>query len=139
MSESVIDFAGLDSAAATTEAAVETPVVETTETVETPTTETTTTDTTSSTDAAKKDAKQQYNSDGSPKEAATKTEADDTKEFGEKTPKEIRAALKAFRDANPANITATKLLHATSNGGRRQGHLPGGVNEMKQAKESTIS
>jgi hypothetical protein len=136
MSESVIDFAGLDSAAATTEAAVEAPVVETTETVETPTTETTTTDTTSSTDAAKKDAKQQYNSDGSPKEAATKTEADDTKEFGEKTPKEIRAALKAFRDANPANITATKLLHGHfERWEAAKAIYPGGIKDMQQAKE----
>ena len=44
--ESVIDFAGLDSAAAaTTDSAVETPVTETTGAVDTPTTDTTTTTT----------------------------------------------------------------------------------------------
>ena len=137
MSESVIDFAGLDSVVA------DAPVVETTPVVDTPAADATTTATADTDAAAKpavdavaKEGKQQYNSDGSPKEAATKTEADDTKEFGEKTPKEVRAALKAFRDASPANIAATKLLHGHyERYEAAKAIFPGGIEEMRQAHE----
>ena len=133
MSESVIDFAGLDSAAAAV-ATTEAPVVETTA-VETPTTETPEAAVETTDKPAAKETKQQYNSDGSPKEDAAKTE-EDPNEFGEKTPKEIRPALKAFRDASPANIAATKILHgAYERWEAAKAIYPGGVNEMRQAKE----
>jgi len=138
MSESVIDFAGLDSAAAaTTDSAVETPVTETTGAVDTPTTDTTTTTTdTNEKIEAGKAKTQQYDSSGQPVKDEAKTAVDDAKEFGEKTPKEIRAALKSFRDADPKNATAVKQLHgAYERWEAAKAIYPGGVNEMKQAKE----
>jgi hypothetical protein len=128
MSESVIDFAGLDSAAATTTETVETPSVETTETVETPTTETTT-ETTET-----KEAKPQYNSDGTPKEAVSTTAED--LPGTEKTPAEIRQSLKALRDLDPKHASAVKQLHgAFERFEAIKDIFPGGVNEVKQAKE----
>lgn len=139
MSESVIDFAGLDSAAAATTEVVETAAVETT--VDAPVVDTTdksaTTDKTdtSKTEAGKKDTKQQYNSDGSPKE--TKTEATEEDLPGsEKTPQEIRNLLKTMRDADPKNIAAVKQLHgAFERWEASKAIFPGGVNEMRSAKE----
>lgn len=105
MSESVIDFAGLDAAA--TEA--ETPAVAT----ETPAVETAVQDTGAETKTPEvpKEGKPQINPDGSPKETAEES----TEELpgDEKTPQEVRKALKAFKDANPANAAMTKLLHGS--------------------------
>src|SRR5271157_487942 len=132
MSESVIDFAGIsDSAAVTTTETVETPVTETTETVETPSTETTT-ETTETKEAGKE--KTQYNSDGSPKEAAAAKDED--LPGTEKTPQEIRQALKALRDLDPKNASAVKQLHGAFERYEAIKQIfPGGVNEIKQAKE----
>src|SRR5271154_745928 len=107
----VIDFAGLDSAAAA-------PVVESTPVADVPEVDTNVdtpeADAAASTDAdsAKKvdpakPVKQQYNSDGSPKEEATTDELPGD----EKTPQEIRKALKAFKDASPENAAMVKQLH----------------------------
>ena len=132
MSESVLDFASLDAVGLDTPAvetsAVETPAVET-PAVETPAVET----------PAGKEETQKYNSDGSPVEKVeTKTEVDD-KEFageGEKTPQEVRRALKAFRDASPANAAATKLLHGSyERWEAAKSVFPGGIKEMQAAKE----
>src|ERR1700676_417546 len=102
MSESVIDFAGLDATAAVVDApVVDSAVVDTPEVdaAETPGAGAELTE-----KPAVKEAKQKYNTDGSPKEEATKAE---DLPGTEKAPQEIRKALKSFRDANPANIAAT--------------------------------
>ncbi len=128
----VLDFAGIDATTAVADVPeVDSAVVDTSEVdaaVETPEA--------GSEKVEKTSAKQQYNSDGTPKEDAAKSEVDDTKEFGEKTPQEIRKALKSFRDSNPANIAATKILHgAYERWEAAKAIYPGGVKEMQQAKE----
>ena len=132
MSESVIDFAGLDASAA------ETPIVDS-PAAETPVVDAPVVDAGAEKDAAavdtvKKEAKQQYNSDGTPKEAAAAAE---DLPGTEKTPQEIRKALKAFRDADPvANGNAVKQLHgAYERWEAAKAIYPGGVKEMQQAKE----
>jgi hypothetical protein len=132
MAESVIDFAGLDATAAVTEApVVDSAVVDTPEVDAAA--ETTEVEAEKTEKPAVKDAKQQYNSDGSPKEEAAKAE---DLPGTEKTPQEIRKALKAFRDANPANVAATKVLHgAYERWEAAKAIYPGGVKEMQQAKE----
>lgn len=137
MSESVIDFAGLDSAAAASETAnVDTTVVET-PAAGTPAEKTEVVEGApeGKVDAAKKDEKQQYNSDGSPKE--TKTEAvEEDLPGSEKTPQEIRNLLKSMRDADPKNLAAVKQLHgAFERWEAAKAIYPGGVNEMRAAKE----
>jgi hypothetical protein len=130
----ILDFSGLDSAVAdapvTDAPIVDAPVVD----ADAPAVDA---DAASVVDATKKDAKQQYNSDGSPKDAvADKAKAEDLPGT-EKTPQEIRKALKAFRDADPvANGNAVKQLHgAYERWEAAKAIYPGGVNEMKQAKE----
>src|SRR5271157_169646 len=136
--ESVIDFAGLDSAAAVTE----TPAAETT-VVETPAAEKSAAETTevetpaADTAGADKEAKQQYNSDGTPKDkpAADATKVEDLPGT-EKTPQEIRKTLKAILDADPTNKAAVKQLHgAFERWEAAKAIYPGGVKEMSAAKE----
>jgi hypothetical protein len=133
MSESVLDFASLDTAAAEVDA----PVVDTTTTTDAPVVDTTTTDKADApvVDSTKKEAKPQYNSDGSPKTDDT-AKAEDLP-GSEKTPQEIRKALKAFRDIDPvANGNAVKQLHgAFERWEAAKAIYPGGVKEMQQAKE----
>ena len=142
MSESVIDFAGLDStvAAPTTEV-VDKPAVDSAA-VETP--EVDAGDKSVSTDGKeaskvtteKKEAKQQYNSDGSPKEASTEEVEEEDLPGSEKTPQEIRNLLKSMRDADPKNIAAVKQLHgAFERWEAAKAIFPGGVKEMSSAKE----
>ena len=125
----ILDFSGLDSAV-TAAPVVDTPVVET------PAAETPAADSGTPTEpVAGKEKAQQYNSDGTPVEK-TAPEEDDTKEFGEKTPQEVRKALKAFRDSNPANATMVKQLHgAYERYEAAKAIFPGGVKEIQQAKE----
>ena len=141
MSESVIDFAGLDTAAAATE----TPVVDAGAAVNTETPATKTSEDTSEVTLAeggkkvesveKKETKQQYNQDGSPKEAAPEVKDEDLPGT-EKTPQEIRSLLKSLRDADPKNLAAVKQLHgAFERWEAAKAIYPGGVNEMRQAKE----
>jgi hypothetical protein len=137
MSESVIDFAGLDSAtSATTTETVETPVIETTETVETPSTETATETTESADTKATTEAKaktQKYNSDGSPIEEPAE---DDTKEFGEKTPQDVRKALSAFKKSSPEAAKMAAQLHGSyERWEAAKAIYPGGIAEIKAAKE----
>lgn len=135
----VLDFTGVDlSATASVDTAVETP---TTETTETPTTETTTTETTKETtetpkaDGVKKAAKTQYDSSGQPIEEAEAAKAEDLPGT-EKTPQEIRQSLKALRDLDPKHAAAVKTLHgAYERYEAIKSIFPGGVNEVKQAKE----
>jgi len=135
MADSVIDYAGLDATASTTAdaTAVETPSTETTETVETPSTETAGKETTEAKETGKE--KTQYDSSGQPveKEAAAK---DEDLPGTEKTPQEIRQALKALRDSDPKHASAVKQLHGAFERYEAIKQIfPGGVNEIKQAKE----
>src|SRR5580658_6752221 len=135
MSESVIDFASLDSAVATSDApvvdapAVDAPVVDADASV-------VDTDATKdgNTDGLKKDAKPQFNSDGTPKEEAV--EKKDDLPGTEKTPQEIRSLLKSMRDADPKNVAAVKQLHGAFERWEAAKTLyPGGIKEMTAAKE----
>jgi hypothetical protein len=108
------DEAGiLDLAGVTDTAVTDTPVIDTT-VADVPETDTAVADVadadvdakdTAKTDTAKPKA-QQYNSDGSPKE-----EVDTELPGDEKTPQEVRKALKAFKDASPENASMVKQLH----------------------------
>src|SRR5208283_5088865 len=124
MADSVLDFAGLGEAAVTTEApVVEAPVVETPAT-EAPVVET-----------GKKEAKQQYNSDGTPKEPAADAAKVEDLPGTEKTPQEIRGLLKQMRDADPKNVAAVKQLHgAFERWEATKAIYPGGIKEMTAAK-----
>lgn len=137
MADSVIDYAGLDATESTTADAtvVETPSTETTETVETPSTETAGKETTEAKETGKE--KTQYDSSGQPveKPAADADKAEDLPGT-EKTPQEIRKALKALRDSDPAHATAVKQLHgAFERWEAAKAIYPGGVKEMTAAKE----
>ena len=134
----VLDFVGVDiPATAAADTAVETP---TTETTETPTTETATETPAETTeapkaDAAKKSEKQQYNSDGTPVEKTEAAKAEDLPGT-EKTPQEIRQSLKALRDLDPKHAAAVKQLHGSFERWEAAKQIfPGGVNEIKAAKE----
>jgi hypothetical protein len=132
----ILEFSGLDTVGA--DAAVETTAVETT-TTETPVVDATksTVDATKSDEtavSANKDAKQQYNSDGTPKEAVAAP--DEELPGTEKTPSEIRQSLKALRDLDPKHASAVKQLHgAFERFEAVKAIFPGGVAEVKQAKE----
>src|SRR5271157_1028186 len=134
MSESVIDFAGLDvTSTATTTETVETPSTETTETVETPSTETTGKEKTETKEEGKE--KTQYDSSGQPVKEAEIAKDEDLPGT-EKTPQEIRQALKALRDSDPKHAAAVKQLHGAFERYEAIKQIfPGGVNEIKQAKE----
>src|ERR1035437_7453964 len=126
----ILEFSGLDTVGAD---AVETPVVET-PAAEVPAAEVPAADAPAADAPATKEAKQQYNSDGTPKEAAAK--ADEELPGTEKTPQEIRQALKALRDSDPKHAAAVKQLHgAFERYEAIKAIFPGGVNEIKQAKE----
>lgn len=127
MATDMIDFAGLDSAAAAAPAAdVVAPVVEA-----------------PAADAAAAGtpeikapaAKEQINPDGSPKVADPAAAAADLPGT-ESTPQNIRQALKAMRDADPAkNGSVVKELHgAFERWEASKAIFPKGVAEMKEAK-----
>ena len=129
--EGILDFVDVSAPEATTtaETTVDAPVVDTdaakvsTDTVK----DTTTND-------GKKEDKPQFNSDGTPKTDTTKVDED--LPGTEKTPQEIRKALKSLRDADPAHAGAVKQLHgAFERWEAAKAIYPGGVNEMRQAKE----
>ena len=132
----ILEFSGLDSVGAD---AVETPAVETSA-VETPAAETPAAEVDAAAGEKNADgtpkvaAKTQYNSDGSPKEAVSTTAED--LPGTEKTPAEIRQSLKALRDLDPKHASAVKQLHgAFERFEAIKAIFPGGVNEVKQAKE----
>src|SRR5271157_5504036 len=135
MADSVIDYAGLDAAASTTAdtTVVETPATETTETVETPSTDKTAETTETKTVTEGKEKIQKYNSDGSPVEEKVE---DDGKEFGEKTPQEIRRALSAFKKTSPEAAKMAQQLHGSyERWEAAKAIYPGGIAEIKAAKE----
>src|ERR1035437_7548536 len=111
----VLDFAGIDSAAVSDSAVVDTPAVDTdvaaveTDAAAAESGKDSAAAAETNADGTKKETKQQYNSDGTPKEAA----ADKAEDLPgtEKTPQEIRSLLKAMRDADPKNVAAVKQLH----------------------------
>lgn len=126
MSESVIDFAGLDTAAAAPAAAAEnTEVVNPEAGKETPVA-----------------GKEQINPDGSPKVATEEKNADGSPKEKvedlpgtEATPQNIRQALKAMRDADPKNAAVVKELHgAFERWNAAKEIFPKGVAEMKEMK-----
>jgi hypothetical protein len=126
----ILEFSGLDTVGSD---AVETPVVET-PAAEVPVADVPTVETDAAAAEPKKDAKTQYNSDGSPKEAVAA--ADEDLPGTEKTPAEIRQALKSLRDSDPKHAAAVKQLHgAFERYEAIKAIFPGGVNEIKQAKE----
>src|ERR1035437_3990095 len=136
----VLDFAGIDSAAVSDSAVVDTPAVDTdvaaveTDAAAAESGKDSAAAAETNADGTKKETKQQYNSDGTPKEAA----ADKAEDLPgtEKTPQEIRSLLKAMRDADPKNVAAVKQLHgAFERWEAAKAIYPGGVNEMKAAKE----
>jgi hypothetical protein len=130
----VLDFVGVDLAATASPdasvAEVETPVADVTPAADSaPAAEAT------PAAADGKEAKQQYNSDGSPKEAAVSAKAEDLPGT-EKTPTEIRQALKSLRDLDPKHAAAVKQLHgAYERYEAIKAIFPGGVSEIKAAKE----
>lgn len=127
----VLDFTGVDLAATASADAsvVETPAAEATPD-STPAAEET-----PAADASKKEVKQQYNSDGTPKEPAAEAKTEDLPGT-EKTPAEIRQSLKALRDLDPKHAVAVKQLHgAYERYEAIKTIFPGGVNEIKAAKE----
>ena len=132
----VLDFTGVDLAAtASADASVVTSEITETPTVETPAAETPAVEV--PTDAPKKDQKTQYDSSGQPVE---KTEADkaedDGKEFGEKTPQDVRKALSAFKKSSPEAAKMSAQLHGSyERWEATKAIFPGGVNEIKAAKE----
>ena len=134
MSEAMIDFASLDSAAAEVETQateVETPVegteTQTTE-VETPAAGTETE--THNADGTEKSAEEQT----AFKSAAVKAESDKAIDT-EATPQNVRKALKGLRDASPANANVVKELHgAYERWSAAKTVFPKGVEEMKAAK-----
>jgi hypothetical protein len=125
----ILEFSGLDTVGAD---AVETPAVET-PAAEVPAAEVPAVEAPAA-DVPAKEAKQQYNSDGTPKEAVAA--ADEDLPGTEKTPQEIRQALKSLRDSDPKHAAAVKQLHgAFERYEAIKAIFPGGVNEIKQAKE----
>jgi hypothetical protein len=131
----ILDYSDVGAAAATdtsvdTGVAAETTVVETdAAAVNTDATK----EETNSDGTKKVSTKQQFNSDGSNKEEAAKTE---DLPGTEKTPQDIRKALKALRDSDPAHAAAVKQLHGSfERWEAAKAIYPGGVKEMQQAKE----
>lgn len=130
--ESVLDFAGLDVQAS---AVAETPAVETTS-VEVPAVDTTTETVEAPAKAeAIKEKTQKYDSSGQPVEEDTAAKAEDLPGT-DKTPKEIRASLKALRDLDPKHAQAVKQLHGAYERYEAAKQIfPGGVKDMQAAKE----
>lgn len=132
MSESVIDYAGLEDAAAAV-TTVETPEVDAGTPVETPAVEGTEDKVEEGKVEDKKPAKQQFNSDGSPKEEAAEKKEDLP---GDKnTPDGIRKLLKAMKDADPANAGAVKELHGAFERFNAFSKIFPKVSDAQQAKE----
>jgi len=130
----VLDFVGVDIPTAATTADASVAEVETPAVAETPTTDVPA-DATSAVDVPKKEVKTQYNSDGSQKEPEAKPE-DDGKEFGEKTPQDVRKALSAFKKSSPEAAKMAAQLHGSYERWEAAKQLvPGGINEIKQLKE----
>ncbi len=132
----VLDFTGVDLAAtASADASVVTPEV-----TEAPAAEVTpdsnpAAEETQAADATKKTEKTQYNSDGSPVEKTAEEKTEDLPGT-DKTPAEIRQSLKALRDLDPKHAAAVKQLHgAYERYEAIKTIFPGGVNEIKAAKE----
>jgi hypothetical protein len=112
MSEALIDFASLDSAASAVETPAIEPVVETpavdseTPVVDAPVTETGVETETLNADGSEKSAEEQT----AFKTAAAKTASDKTIDT-KATPDNVRKALKTMRDADPKNAAVVKELH----------------------------
>lgn len=118
MSTDLVDFAALDTAADAAEA---------------------TTDVTVDTVGSEAEVEEKTGEEAEAGKEAADKEAESGKDElpgSEKTPQEVRKALKAFRDAAPENAAATKLLHNSYERWNAVKELfPKGVSEIKAAKE----
>ena len=132
----VLDFTGVDLAAtASADASVVTPEVTEAPAAEVTPDSTPAAEETQAADATKKTEKTQYNSDGSPVEKTAEEKTEDLPGT-DKTPAEIRQSLKALRDLDPKHAAAVKQLHgAYERYEAIKTIFPGGVNEIKAAKE----
>jgi hypothetical protein len=108
---SVLDVAGVADAGTTSDLAAGMGSGDATGVTEAPSTDTTTTD---SAVAERNDVREKIGLEPLSPEQAAEERAEQggapAEEF-KGTPQQVRAALKAFRDANPNNVAATKLLH----------------------------
>ena len=138
MSEALIDFASLDSAAAATETPAVDSTVDETSALDS-TTDTSVDD--STTDGKETETKNADGSDKTPEQvqefktkAAAKLESDkaiDTKS----TPDNVRKALKSMRDSDPKNAQVVKELHGSfERWNAAKAIFPKGVAEMQEAK-----
>jgi hypothetical protein len=106
MADAILDFATLDSAAATATAEVTEPVVDTpAEDTEVDTPEAGSEDGAAPGETKEGEQGGEKNADGTPKEKAEDLPGDKT------TPDSIRKLLKSMKDADPANAAAVKQLH----------------------------
>jgi hypothetical protein len=125
--ESLLDFAvaePTDSAVETTTTEVETPTTETQTEIETPTTETEENPVVENVEKTEEE------------KAAAKIAAADKLIDTKATPDNVRKALKAMRDASPANGAVVKELHgAFERWNAAKAVFPKGVSEMQEAKD----
>jgi hypothetical protein len=124
--ESLLDFAvaePTDSAVETTTTEVETPTTETQTEIETPT---------ETTEAPAVEGAEKTEEEKAAAKIAASDKAIDTKA----TPDNVRKALKAMRDASPANGAVVKELHgAFERWNAAKAVFPKGVSEMQEAKD----
>ena len=144
MSDALIDFASLDTAAAaTTDSTTDSTVDTTVDTTADSTVDTTSADSTAdtTTDVSGKET-ETLNADGSEKTAeeqeafktAAAAKATSDKAL-ESTPVNVRTALKAMRDSDPKNAEVVKELHGSyERWNAAKQVFPKGVAEMKEAK-----
>ncbi len=114
MADAIIDFAALEAPVVET-----TPVADTTTTTDTPVTADSNTETTTGTDGKETETLNADGTDKTPEQVeefkakAAAAAAKDELPGTEKTPQEVRKALKALRDADPKNAAYVKTLHGS--------------------------
>ena len=123
----ILDFAGLDAAAADS---VDTSTDVTP--IETQVAETTTVPSDATIDSGETKEGTEVATSEAPETTQTETQVEEFKG----TPQEVRSALKAFRDANPNNAAATKLLHGSFERWNAAKELvPEGIEGIRALKE----
>ncbi len=141
MADALVDFASLDATAAAADSAVETPVVDTPSTdseveIDTPVADGSDDSTTEDTDTLNADGTEKTEEQKTAAKTAAAAKAESDKAIDTKaTPDNVRKALKAMRDASPANADVVKQLHGSFERWNAAKEIfPKGVNEMKEAK-----
>ncbi len=139
--DALVDFASLDATAAAADSAVETPVVDTPSTdseveIDTPVADGSDDSTTEDTDTLNADGTEKTEEQKTAAKTAAAAKAESDKAIDTKaTPDNVRKALKAMRDASPANADVVKQLHGSFERWNAAKEIfPKGVNEMKEAK-----